>query len=433
MQARGSTRAYRASIAHCLDDPGRVGDETAAELIDDGTLVVEDGRIAAVGPSERFEGRLGDTPVSDLRGKLILPGLIDCHVHFAQLDIIASFCEELLDWLRAYAYPAEAKFADEDYAARTASFFLDELLKNGTTTAAVFPTVHAHATDALFEAASTRNMRLICGKVLMDDGCPGDVADGPRHGLPESRALIGRWHGKGRLGYAITPRFALTSSAAQLAAIEALAREFPDVWVHTHVAENRSEIRAVARRFPWAASYLDVYDKFGLVRERGVFAHCLHLSEADRLRMGRAGAGAAFCPTSNLFLGSGLYDLDAMDSAGVRTGLGTDVGAGTSLSMLATAGEAYKVLKLQRQGLSPVRALYLSTLGAARALHLDDVIGNFTPGKEADFIVLDPAGSSLTERRIAASKSPAETLFVFQVLGDDRHVAATYVLGEAVS
>jgi len=432
MAAHQRTRIFRAAIAHCLDDPGRE-DGAAAQFIDDGMLVVEDGRIRAVGPSAELAGRFGDTPVTDLCGKIILPGLVDCHVHFAQVDVIASYGEQLLDWLRLYAYPAEEKFADADYAARTAEFFLDELLRNGTTTAAVFTTVHEHATDALFAAALSRNMRIISGKVLMDERCPPGLADDPGgRGIPESRRLIERWHGKGRLGYAITPRFALSSSERQLADIQALVNEYPDAWIHTHLAENPEEVREVGERFPWAASYLDVYDRFGLVRERGLFAHCLHLGRGDRFRMGEAGAAAAFCPTSNLFLGSGLYDLAAMDAAGVSTGLATDVGAGTSLSLLRTMAEAYKVLKLQDQVLSPARALYLATLGAARALGLDHVIGNFLPGKEADFIVLDPAATAITARRNAGCASLAQQLFVLQTLGDDRHVAATFLLGEPV-
>lgn len=430
MDRRTTRRAFRASVVHCLDDPFRRDAGSAVELIGDAMLVVENGRIADLGHSSRFVGQLGDTPVSDFRGKLIVPGLIDCHVHFPQVDIVASFGEQLLDWLQHYAYPGEAQFADPDHATEGASFFLDELLGNGTTTAAVFTTVHAHAADALFRAAESRNMRIIAGKVLMDEGCPPALADGAGYGIPESRELIERWHGRGRLGYALTPRFALSSSERQLAGMQELAADFSGIWVHTHLAENPAEVVAVKKRFPWAASYLDVYEQYGLVRKRGIFAHCLHLPVADRRHLGAAGAAAAFCPTSNLFLGSGLYNLAAMDEAGVRTGLASDVGAGTSLSMLATMAEAYKVLQLQGQTLSPARALYLATLGAARALRLDDEIGNFLPGKEADFVVLDPAGTALTERRTERSRSLAETLFVLQTLGDDRHVAATYVMGE---
>lgn len=275
-------------------------------------------------------------------------------------------------------------------------------------------------------------MRLVAGKVLMDCNCPEELRDDPESGYAESRALIERWHGKGRLGYAITPRFALTSSAAQLEAAGRLASEYPDVWVHTHLAENRDEVEQIARQFPESRSYLDVYDRFGLLRERSVFAHCLHMDDEDRATMAEKGGAAAFCPTSNLFLGSGLFRLGAMRAAGIRCGLGTDVGGGTSLSLLRTASEAYKVLHLQEHALPAMRALYLATLGAAEALYLDDRIGNFEAGKEADFVVLDYAGSSIIARRMAAANSIEEKLFALMTLGDDRNIAATCVLGQRV-
>jgi guanine deaminase len=367
--------------------------------------------------------------VTDFSGKIIVPGFIDCHVHFPQLDIIASYGEQLLDWLNRYAYPAEARFADEAYAREIANVFLDELLRNGTTTALVFGTVHAHSADAILEAAESRGMRLIAGKVLMDINCPDALQDTAESAYADSKTLIERWHGKGRLGYAITPRFALTSSEEQLAAAGQLASEYPDVWIHTHLAENKAEVEEIARQFPESRSYLDVYDQHGLLRERAVFAHCLHMDNEDRSCMAAKGGAAAFCPTSNLFLGSGLFDLRAMRTANVRVGLGTDVGGGTSLSLLRTASEAYKVLHLQDQALPATRALYLATLGAAEALYLDDKVGNFEPGKEADFVVLDPAGSSLSERRTRVATSIEEVLFAITMLADDRNIAATYVAG----
>jgi guanine deaminase len=275
-------------------------------------------------------------------------------------------------------------------------------------------------------------MRLIAGKVLMDSNCPEDLRDDPESGYADSKALIERWHGRGRLGYAITPRFALTSSEAQLAAAGRLASEHPDVWVHTHLAENHDEVEEIARLFPDSRSYLDVYDRFGLLRERSVFAHCLHMDDTDRTEMAAKGGAAAFCPTSNLFLGSGLFRLPAMRAAGIRCGLGTDVGGGTSLSLLRTASEAYKVLHLQDHALPAMQALYLATLGAAEALRLDAEIGNFATGKEADFVVLDFEGSAITARRTAAATSIEEKLFALMTLGDDRNIAATYILGRKV-
>ncbi len=399
-------QAFRASVFHCLADPGPQADRSAVEFYEDGLLVVEDGAFAQIGPADKLLAQLPkDTQVEDLSGKLIIPGLIDCHVHYSQLDIIASYGEQLLDWLNRYAYPAEARFADADHAREVAGVFLDELLKNGTTTAMVFATVFPQSVDAIFEAAEERNMRLIAGKVLMDKMCPDELSDDAESAYADSKALIERWHGKGRLGYAITPRFALTSSEEQLEAAGRLANEYPDTWVHTHLAENQEEVDQIAKQFSWSRSYLDVYEHFGLLRERSMFAHCLYLDAKDRALMAEKGGAGAFCPTSNLFLGSGLFDLDSMSDAGIKVGLATDVGGGTSLSLLRTMSEAYKVLHLQGQSLPPSRALYLATLGAAEALDLDNVIGNLAPGKEADFVVLDPGGSNITSRRAQAATS----------------------------
>jgi len=435
--------AFRASIAHCRAHPQRgqtpfreKGSDPFVfylEHFEDGLLVVEDGVIVEAGDASALLPQLGEAvSVTDYAGKIIVPGFIDCHVHFPQLDIIASYGEQLLDWLNRYAFPVEAEFSDEAHAHEVAGVFLDELLVNGTTTALVFGTVHPHSADAIFEAAASRGMRLIAGKVLMDSHCPAELQDDPVSAYADSKSLIERWHGKGRLGYAITPRFALTSSEEQLAAAGRLAAEYPDVWMHTHLAENRAEVEVIAQQFPDSRSYLDVYDHYGLLRERSVFAHCLHMDDSDRQCMATKGGAAAFCPTSNLFLGSGLFDLAAMRSANVRVGLGTDVGGGTSLSLLKTASEAYKVLHLQEQALPASDALYLATLGGAEALDLDDKIGNFEHGKEADFVVLDPAGTPLSERRNRLSSSIEETLFAVMMLGDDRHVAATYVAGSKV-
>jgi len=423
-------QAFRGSIFHCISDPGPHGDEAAVEHIDDGLLVVEDGIVVKTGLAADLLPELSDsTSIEDYSGKLIVPGLIDCHVHYSQVDIIASYGEQLLDWLDRYAYPAEMRFADEEHARLVADFFLDELLRNGTTTAVVFATVFPQSVDAIFATAEERDMRLIAGKVLMDEHCPEALRDDPESAYTDSKALIEKWHGRERLGYAITPRFALTSSDAQLGAAGRLAAEFPDTWVHTHLAENQEEVDEIAKKFPSRRSYLDVYDHYGLLRERSLFAHCLHLDETDRALMAEKGGAGAFCPTSNLFLGSGLFDLQSMVDAGVKVGLATDVGGGTSMSMLRTMSEAYKILHLQGQSLPANRALYLATLGAAEALYLDDAIGNFEPGKEADFIVLDTAASRITARRAASAESLDELLFALIFLGDDRNVDATYVMG----
>ena len=428
--------AHRAAILHCLRDPGDDKDPIAAgsvEYFEDGLLVVADGYVDRVGPAEELLTNMpSNVDVVDHGDKLIIPGLVDCHVHYPQIDIIASYGERLLDWLEKYAYPAERKFADAEYAKDVAEFFVRELLRNGTTTACVFATVHPQSVDAIFEAAQRYGMRLIAGKVLMDRNCPEDLRDTPETGYQQSRRLIEKWHGRDRLSYAVTPRFAITSSEEQLRQAGRLLEEYPDVYLHTHLAENEEEVAEVARQFPWSRSYLDVYERFGLVRERSVFAHCIHMHDDDRKLMARKGAAMAFCPSSNLFLGSGLFDLAAARRCGVCVGAGTDVGGGTSLGMLQTMRDAYKVLQLEAQSLTPLQALYLSTLGAARALNLDERIGNLSTGSEADFAVVDASRIPLVQRRRTGSDIAAR-LFALVILGDDRVVEQTYLMGRSAT
>lgn len=416
--------AFRASLLSVPDDPAQGGTIRHHE---DGLLVVEDGLVVAFGAHADLAPRFADVPVEHFPAGLIVPGFVDTHIHYPQTDRIAAHGAQLLEWLERHIFPAEAAFADRAHADEVAGFFLDELLRNGTTSALVFATVHAASVDALFEAALARDMRIVSGKVLMDLG-PASLHDSPDSGRADSEVLIARWRGRGRLGYAVTPRFALTSSDAQLAGAGALVAAHPDVLMHTHLAENTGEIAAVAARFPTARDYLDVYDRFGLVGPRSVFAHCVHLDDSALARMGAAGASIAFCPTSNLFLGSGLFDLARADAHGVKAGIGTDVGAGTSFSLLATLGEAYKVGQLRGQSLDPFRALHLATAGGAHALGLGDRIGGLQPGQEADFVVLDCAATPLLARRTAGA-SLSERLFALQILGDDRAIARTYLAG----
>ena len=420
--------AVRGEIVHFLADPA--ADPRALEHFADGVLIVRDGHVAECGPATALLAKLpAGTPLADHRGKLILPGFVDTHVHYPQTDIIASHGDQLLEWLEKYTFPAERRFADPAHAAEVAGFFCDELLRNGTTTAAAFATVHPASVEALFEAAQQRRMRLITGKVLMDRNCPDFLRDTAETGYADSQALIERWHNRDRLLYAITPRFAPTSTPAQMALAGRLFREHPGVFLQSHLAENRAEVAWVAQLHPEARSYLDVYERAGQLGMRAVFAHCLWLDDSDRLRMAERGAAMSFCPTSNLFLGSGLFDLARARALGVRVGLGTDVGGGTSLSMLQTLNEAYKVLQLGGQSLSAASGFHLATLGGAHSLYLDDRIGNFAPGKEADFVVLDPRATPLLARRSAACTTVEERLFVLMMLGDDRAVAATYVMG----
>lgn len=420
-------RGYRAELLSVPDDPG-----TGAPPLHhpDGLLVVEDDHVVAFGDHAALAPHYIDCAIEHFPGKLIVPGFVDAHVHYPQTDRIAAHGEQLMRWLDRHIFPAEAAFADRVHADDVAAFFLDELLRNGTTSALVFATVHAASVDALFDAALARDMRIVSGKVLMDLG-PATLRDTADSGRAESEALIARWRGRGRIGYAVTPRFVPTSSDAQLAGAGALLAAHPDVLMHTHLAENHGEVAAVAARFPDAADYLDVYDRFGLVGPRSVFAHCIHLGTRALDRLAAAGSGIAFCPTSNLFLGSGLFDLAAAEVRGIAVGIGTDVGAGTSFSLLATLGEAYKVGQLRGTSLDPFRALHLATASGARALGLADRIGGLQPGQEADFVVLDGAATPLLARRTRAQPL-ADRLFALQILGDDRVVARTYVAGRCV-
>jgi guanine deaminase len=423
-------RAHRGAVLHFRADPGAHADTASFEFFADGLLVVADGRIAALGPATQLlPGLPRDIEIIAHGDNILIPGFVDAHIHYPQTDVVASGGRQLLDWLTDYTFPTEAVFANIAHARSVAEFFLDELLRNGTTTAMVFCTVHRDSVEAFFQAAAARNLRMVAGKVLMDRNCPQDLRDTAESGERDSRQLIESWHDKGRLQYAITPRFAVTSSEAQLASAGHLAREFPGSLIQSHLAENHAEVAWVKQLFPQARSYLDVYDRYGLLRERAVYAHCLHLDTTDRARMAQSGAAAAFCPTSNLQLGSGLFDLAAADAAGMRFAMGTDVGAGTSFSMLRTLAAAFQVAQLSQQSLPALRAFYLATLGGARTLGLENQVGSLAVGSEADFIILDLKPTPLIARRTAQARTLAEKLLILMTLGDERVVSRTYVLG----
>ncbi|HAK90221.1 guanine deaminase [Massilia timonae] len=428
--ASSNVQAYRASLLHFRADPAF--DDGAALWHEDGLLIVEDGRVKAAGDHAALVSTLppGLEPV-DYRGKVIAPGFIDTHLHYPQTDMIASPSPGLLPWLETYTFPSERRFEDPAHARATAEFFLDELLRCGTTTAVVYCTVHPQSVDAFFEASEARNLRMVAGKVLMDRNCPDFLRD-LEGDLGQSEDLIHKWHKRGRSLYAITPRFAPTSTDVQLRLTGELAARHPDTFIQTHVSENKDECTWVSELFPQARSYLDVYERFGLMRPRALFGHCIWLDDEDFARMAATGSAAAVCPTSNLFLGSGLFDFERADSARALLSLGTDVGAGTSFSMLQTMNEAYKVARLKGSYLPALRMFYLATLGAARSMHLDDTIGSFQPGLEADFVVLDREATPLLARRTSYADSLEELLFALALLGDDRTIAATYSGGRKV-
>jgi guanine deaminase len=420
--------AIRGQLIDFVADPS--AHAAALRHVEDGLLVMEHGRIAARGEYAALAPHWLDasTQLADCRGAIVTPGFIDTHIHLPQIDVIASPATGLLDWLERHTFPVEAGYADPARCEESAAFFLDELVRHGTTSAGVYGTVHAQSVEALFIAAHARGMRLIAGKCLMDVNCPEVLRDSADGGVADSAALADRWHGKGRLAYAITPRFAGTSSRAQLQAAGELARARPQLHVQSHVAENHEEVRWIESLFPEARSYLDVYDHYGLLTPRSIYAHCIHLDADDRARMAERGAIAAVCPTSNLFLGSGLFDFDASLAAGMALSLATDVGGGQSFSMFSAMRSAHEVGRLRGHALSSLQLWYWATRGAARALGWNDV-GTLEPGAEADVIVLDANATPLLARRAARAQSVEDLLFALLVLGDDRVVTQTYIAG----
>ncbi len=429
-------KAFRCSFLDFIDDPFYVSELESVRYIVDGLLVIENGLVKELGDYESLHAKYVGLEITSYPGMLIMPGFIDTHIHFPQTEAIASYGEQLLEWLNKYIFPTERKFQEFAYAQKVAAIFLDELLKNGTTTALVFAAVYPESVEAFFTEARRRNLRAISGKVMMDRNAPDYLVDTPETSYHQSKQLIEKWHKNGRLLYAVTPRFAITSSVEQLKVASQLLDEFPDVYLHTHLSENVDEIALVGQLFPENEGYLDVYDRAGLVRNRSIFAHGVHLTDTEFARMSEAKSAIAFCPTSNLFLGSGLFKLEQAKCKEhpVKLGLGTDVGAGTSFSLLQTAGEAYKVAQLRQQKLSPFQALFLATLGGARALGLEAKIGNFATGKEADFIVIDPRCTKLLAFRngdatAASIAELAEKVFALMVVGSDRTICATYILG----
>ncbi|MGA3683087.1 guanine deaminase [Pseudomonas graminis] len=426
-------KAYRAAIIHSIADPADVAVEASYEYFEDGLMLVENGKILALGTAEDLLGTLtDDVEIVSYQDALITAGFIDTHIHLPQTGMVGSYGEQLLDWLNTYVFPCEKQFEDPEHSAQVADIFLKELLRNGTTTALVFGSRHKESVEALFSAAEKLNLRLIAGKVMMDRNAPDYLVDTAESSYVDSKALIERWHGKGRLHYAVTPRFAPTSTPEQLTLAGQLLTEYPDLYMQTHISENLKEVEWVKALFPERKNYLDVYDHFNLLGERSVFAHGVHLCDQECERLAETGSAIAFCPTSNFFLGSGLFNLPMAEKHKVNVGLGTDVGAGTSFSLLHTLNEAYKVMQLQGAKLSPFKSLYLATLGGARALRLEDKIGNLQPGSEADFVVLDFNATPLLSYRMSQATSIEEQLFVLMTLGDDRTVSETYSAGVLV-
>jgi guanine deaminase len=414
-----------------LEEPQGRDDHASYRYIEDGAVVIGDGKILMVGEwNERAASHHDAAEIIDHRPNLILPGFIDPHIHFPQMQVIGAYAAALLEWLNTYTFVEEQRFGDEAHATRIASRFFDELIRHGTTTAAAYCSVHPQSVDAFFGEAEKRNMLMVGGKVMMDRNAPPGLLDTPQSGYDDTKAGIAKWHGRGRAHYAITPRFAITSTHEQMAMAEALAREFPDLHIQTHVSENLAEIAYANELFPNYGDYVGIYEKFHLLGPKTLLGHCIHLSHRETEVISESRSVAVFCPTSNLFIGSGLFDYERQHERGVRIATATDVGGGSSYSMLRTMDEGYKVMQLRGQRLTPFRSFFHMTLGNARAMSLDGRIGSLEPGKEADIVVLDSSATPQMALRMETCGSLEQELFLLQTCGDDRAVVETYVMGK---
>jgi guanine deaminase len=414
--------------------PEHAGDRESYLYEEDGALLVRDGKIAAAGTYADVKPKAGaDATEIDHRPHLILPGLIDCHVHFPQMQVIASYAANLLEWLNTYTFPEECRFVECAHAERIATQFFDEFLRQGTTTAVAYCSVHKASADAFFAESLRRGTLMIGGKVMMDRNAPQGLLDTPQLGYDETRAVIEQWHGKGRNHVAITPRFAITSTPEQMAMTQKLAEEFPDLHIQTHLSENHDEIRYTCELYPEATDYTDIYARYGLLRKKALFGHAIHLSDREADAMAESGAVAVHCPTSNLFLGSGLFPLKAIQrrEKPVTVAVATDIGGGSSYSMFKTMDEAYKIQQLLGERLNPLESFYHMTMGNAVALDLADRIGTLDEGTDADIVVLNAAATPAMRLRMETVTSLSEELFLLQTLGDDRAVVETYVAGKA--
>ena len=426
-------QAIRGAMLSFKDDPFVVGSEAAMDYMEDAIIVIKNGLIADVGEASKLLPLLDDDlPLTHYTNSLILPGFIDCHVHYPQTQIIGAFGKQLIDWLNKYTFNAEMQFADKKHAREVAQVFLKESLRAGTTTSSVFCTSYPGSVDAFFEVSETLNMRNIAGKVMMDRNAPEGLLDTPQTSYDDSKALIERWHNKGRQLYSVTPRFAPTSSPEQMEMAGALRKEFSDVFLQTHVSENVNEIAWVNELYPNCAGYVDVYNQFGQLGERSILGHGVHLREDEFQLLHDTGTAIAHCPSSNLFLGSGLFSIEKAKQSDrpVHVGLATDLGAGTNFSMMAQLNETYKVAIMNQYSLGAAHAFYLATLGSARALYLDQQIGSIEVGKEADLAVIDLHSTPVIDYRMKYAQDIHEALFIQMTMADDRSAIATYVAGK---
>ena len=425
---RTDVKVLRGRVLSFIDEPQSLDDTKSYRYIEDGAVVVGGGKVIMVG--EFNPKAAAHHEVIDHSGKLILPGLIDPHIHFPQMQVIGSYAANLMEWLNTYTFVEEQRFADEAHATRIAGKFFDELIRHGTTTAAAYCSVHPQSVDAFFGEAGKRDMLMVGGKVMMDRNAPVALRDTPQSGYDDTKAGIEKWHGKGRAHYAITPRFAITSTPEQMEMAEQLAREYPDLHIQTHVDENLEEVAFAKELFPNLPDYLGIYERYHLLGPKTLLGHCIHLTHRECEVLAETRSVAVWCPTSNLFIGSGLFDHDRLHVHGARIAVATDVGGGSSYSMLRTLDEGYKVLQLRGQRLNPLRSFYMMTLGNARAMSLDERIGAIEAGRDADLVVLDARATPQMALRMEAVDTLANELFLLQTCGDDRAVVETYVAGK---
>jgi guanine deaminase len=422
-----SRTILRGRVLTFLSEPQGIDDAASYRYLEDGAITIAEGKIVAVADYDATA--VGDAAVIDHRPNLILPGFIDMHLHYVQSQMIASYAGSLLEWLNTYTFHEEQKFSQQGHASAVATDFYDELIRHGTTTAVAYCSSHPASVDAYFAEAERRNMLMIGGKVMMDRNAPETLCDTAQSGYDDTKALIERWHGQGRALYAISPRFAITSTPAQMEAARALVAQYPECYVQTHLSENDAEISLSMELYPDAPDYTGIYEDYGILGPKTLLGHCLHLNHRETGVLAETGSVAVFCPTSNLFLGSGLFDRARLTKSGVRIGIATDIGGGTSFGMLRTMDEGYKVLQLRGERLTPLNAFYMLTLGNARSLSLEGSIGAIAPGNAADLVVLDVRATAAMRLRAATLTSLVEELFLLQTLGDDRAIAEVYVAG----
>ncbi|MBJ6987530.1 MULTISPECIES: guanine deaminase [unclassified Devosia] len=409
--------------------PQDIGDTESYLYLEDGAVTLENGKVIAVGDYASAE--TAGAEVVDHRPHLIMSGFIDLHVHYVQSHIMAAYAGSLLEWLNTYTFIEEQKFSQQGHAAAVAVDFYDALIRHGTTTAVAYCSSHPRSVDAFFAEGEKRNMLMVGGKVMMDRNAPEALCDTAQSGYDDSKALIAKWHGRGRGQYAISPRFAITSTPAQLEAAQALVAEHPECYVQTHLSENDEEIRFSMELYPASKDYTGIYEDYGLLGRKTLLGHSIHLNHRETAVLAETGAVAVFCPTSNLFLGSGLFDRERLLANGVRIGIASDIGGGTSMSMLRTLDEGYKILQLRKQRFNPLSSFHLATRGNAEALGLEDKIGSIAPGRDADLVVLDSGATPTMQMRQGTVTSLVEELFLLQTMGDDRSIVEVYVAGAA--